>query len=39
MTDLIDDSKKIGIYDIGEKWIDIGHIDDFKKANVQLKKW
>lgn len=39
MTDLIDKSNKIGIYDIGKKWIDIGHIEDFKKANVLIKKW
>ena len=39
MTDLLDKSDKIGIYDIGNKWVDIGHIEDFKKANVRIKKW
>ena len=39
MTDLLDKSDKVGIYDIGNKWVDIGHIEDFKKANVRIKKW
>ncbi len=36
MTDLIDkkiNSNKISVYPIHEKWIDIGNIDDFKKAS------
>lgn len=39
MTDVINKAKKIGIYNIGKKWIDIGHINDFKKAYKQIKQW
>lgn len=39
MTDLISYSKKIGVFDIGDKWIDIGHINDFKKAHNEIKNW
>ena len=39
MTDLIDKSNNVSVYNIGKKWIDIGHIEDFKKANDQIKEW
>ena len=39
MTDIIDGVSKLGTYDIGEKWLDIGHIRDFKMANSEIKKW
>lgn len=39
MTDLIDNVSRLGIFDIGDKWIDIGHIKDFKMANSKIKKW
>jgi len=39
MTDLISYSKKVGVFDIGNKWIDIGHINDFKKAQNEIKNW
>jgi NDP-sugar pyrophosphorylase family protein len=32
-------TKKINVYEIGDKWIDIGHINDFKKAYNEIKKW
>ena len=37
MTDLIDNVSRLGIFDIGDKWIDIGHIKDFKMANSKIK--
>ena len=33
------DAKKINVYEIGNKWIDIGHINDFKKAFTEIKNW
>lgn len=39
MTDVINKAKKIGIYNVGKKWIDIGHINDFKKAYQKIKQW
>jgi dTDP-glucose pyrophosphorylase/glutaredoxin len=43
MTDLIedtmDDKKKSGIYEITEYWTDIGHIDDYRKANTDIHKF
>jgi len=30
---------KLGIYDIGDKWIDIGNIYDFKKASREIQYW
>lgn len=39
MTDIIDKSKNIGTYNIGSKWIDIGHVGDFKKAYQEIIKW
>ena len=43
MTDLIedtmDDKKKSGIYEITEYWTDIGHLDDYKKANTDIHKF
>jgi len=39
MTDIIDSVSKLGTFDIGEKWLDIGHIRDFKMANSKIKKW
>ena len=32
-------TKKINVYEIGDKWIDIGHINDFKKAYDEIKNW
>ena len=31
--------KKLGIFDIGSKWIDIGNIYDYKKASREIKFW
>ena len=31
--------QKLGIFDIGNKWIDIGNIYDFKKAYREIKFW
>lgn len=43
MTDLIEDSmddmQKSGIYEITEYWTDIGHIDDYRKANKDIHKF
>jgi len=39
MTDLIDNASRLGTFDIGDKWIDIGHIRDFKMANSRIKEW
>lgn len=43
MTDLIEDAMKnkqqSGIYEITEYWTDIGHIDDYKKANTDIHKF
>lgn len=43
MTDLIEDvikdKGKCGTYSITEYWSDIGHMEDFKKANEDVKKF
>lgn len=39
MDKVLDDTKKINVYEIGSKWIDIGHINDFKKAFTEIKNW
>ena len=39
MNQLFENKKKINIFDIGQKWIDIGHINDFKRAYNEIKKW
>lgn len=39
MNQLFENEKKINIFDIGNKWIDIGHINDFKRAYNEIKKW
>lgn len=43
MTDLIEDvvrnNGRAGIYKITEYWSDIGQMDDFKKANEDIKKF
>ena len=43
MTDLIEDAmnnnQKSGIYEITEYWTDIGHIDDYRKANCDIHKF
>jgi len=31
--------QKLGIFDIGNKWIDIGNIYDYKKASREIKYW
>ena len=31
--------QKLGTFDIGNKWIDIGNIYDFKKASREIKFW
>jgi NDP-sugar pyrophosphorylase family protein len=31
--------KRLGIFDIGNKWIDIGNIYDYKKASREIKFW
>ena len=31
--------KKLGVFDIGNKWIDIGNIYDYKKASREIKFW
>jgi len=32
-------SNKINLFDIGKKWIDIGHISDFKRAFNEIRDW
>lgn len=39
IEDLIRDNKRCGVYKITEYWSDIGRIDDFKKANEDIKKF
>jgi dTDP-glucose pyrophosphorylase/glutaredoxin len=43
MTDLIEDAmgnkQKTGIYEITEYWTDIGHLDDYRKANTDIHKF
>lgn len=39
MTDIIGKTKNIGLYYAGNKWIDIGHVNDFKRAYQQIKQW
>ena len=39
MDELFNSTKNINVFDIGNKWIDIGHISDFKKAYNEIKKW
>ena len=41
MPDLINyaTKNKLGIYKIGNKWIDIGNIYDYKKAYREIKFW
>ena len=41
MPDLINyvRNNKLGTYNIGSKWIDIGNIYDFKKASREMKFW
>ena len=29
--------QKLGVFDIGNKWIDIGNIYDYKKASREIK--
>ena len=26
-------------FNIGEKWLDIGNLDDYEKANILIKSW
>ena len=33
------EKNKLGIFDIGNKWIDIGNIYDFKKASREIQSW
>ena len=39
MDELFNSTKNINVFDIGNKWIDIGHISDFKRAYNEIKKW
>ena len=39
MDEVIHTVKKIDVFDIGDKWIDIGHINDFKRAYNEIKNW
>jgi len=43
ITDLLDEllnqNKSIYTFDIGERWIDIGKIEDYKKAENTIKTW
>ena len=39
MNELFENRKNINIFDIGNKWIDIGHVNDFKRAYNEIKKW
>lgn len=39
MDKVLMDAKKINVFEIGNKWIDIGHINDFKKAFTEIKNW
>ena len=38
MNELFENRKNINIFDIGNKWIDIGHVNDFKRAYNEIKK-
>ena len=39
MNQIFESIKDIGVFDIGNRWIDIGHINDFKRAYNEIKKW
>ena len=43
VTDLItllrNKNKRVKVFDIGDKWIDIGKIEDYKNAEIMLKNW
>lgn len=39
MTDLITETKNFSTYNIGNKWIDIGQVNDFKKAYKKIIQW
>ena len=41
MPEIINSVKtgKVGVFDIGKKWIDIGNIYDFKKASKEIQFW
>ena len=39
MDKVLKNSNKINLFDIGKKWIDIGHISDFKRAFNEIREW
>ena len=39
MNQLFENKNKLNVFDIGSKWIDIGHVNDFKRAYNEIKKW
>ena len=39
MDEILSNAKKINVFNIGNKWIDIGHIEDFKRAFNEIKNW
>ena len=39
MDEVLKNAKNINVFNIGNKWIDIGHIDDFKRAFNEIKNW
>ena len=38
MDEILSNAKKINVFNIGNKWIDIGHIEDFKRAFLMKSK-
>ena len=39
MDEVLKNARNINVFNIGNKWIDIGHIDDFKRAFNEIKNW
>ena len=41
MPEIINEVKKnkLGIFNVGNKWIDIGNIYDYKKASREIRLW
>ena len=33
------ENKKIIIFDIGEKWLDIGKVEDYEEASTIINNW
>ena len=39
MDEILNSGGKLGVFEIGNEWIDIGHISDYKKAYKEISKW